>query len=74
VSILNSYSAEWQVPGDELRWVRRAAEEDTVAIGSQRGMVVCISCDNNKVFYFYHFIQISWNCTETRQIPQHVGT
>lgn len=37
------------VPGDELRWVRRAAEEDTVAIGSQRGMVVCISCDNNKL-------------------------
>lgn len=39
-----------QTPGDELKWVRNAAEEDTVALGSQRGMVVCISCNDDKVW------------------------
>lgn len=36
-------------PGDELKWVRNAAEEDTVALASQRGMVVCIGCDDDKL-------------------------
>jgi hypothetical protein len=38
-----------QTPGDELKWVRNAAEEDTVALASRRGMVVCIACNNDKV-------------------------
>ncbi|KAJ7531263.1 hypothetical protein O6H91_14G038200 [Diphasiastrum complanatum] len=33
------------VPGDELKWVRQAAEHDTVLIGSQLGLVVRIACD-----------------------------
>lgn len=41
----------WQTPGDELKWVRNAAEEDTVALASQRGMVVCIGCDDDKVLF-----------------------
>lgn len=36
-------------PGDELKWVRNAAEEDTVALASQRGMVVCIGCNDDKL-------------------------
>ena len=38
-----------QTPRDELKWVRNAAEEDTVVLASRRGMVVCIACNNDKV-------------------------
>lgn len=41
-----------QTPGDELKWVRNAAEEDTVALASQRGMVVCVGCNDDKVRVF----------------------
>lgn len=40
-----------QTPGDELKWVRNAAEEDTVALASQRGMVVCVGCSEDKVCF-----------------------
>ncbi|KAH7667363.1 DNA topoisomerase (ATP-hydrolyzing) protein [Dioscorea alata] len=33
------------VPGDELRWVRRCADDDLVAIASQNGMVIVNSCN-----------------------------
>ena len=42
-----------QTPGDELKWVRNAAEEDTVALASQRGMVVCVGCNEDKVWVFH---------------------
>lgn len=34
-----------QVPGDELKWVRRCADDDLVAIASQKGMVIVNSCN-----------------------------
>lgn len=40
-----------QVPGDELRWVRQALEEDEIAITSQGGMLVRVSCNNDKVIF-----------------------
>ncbi|RWW30999.1 hypothetical protein GW17_00004400, partial [Ensete ventricosum] len=36
-----------EVPGDQLKWVRRCADDDLVAIASQNGMVIVNFC--NKV-------------------------
>ncbi|CAA6654489.1 unnamed protein product [Spirodela intermedia] len=33
------------VPGDELKWVRRCADDDLIAIASQNGMVIVNSCN-----------------------------
>ncbi|CAL9094296.1 unnamed protein product [Musa textilis] len=33
------------VPGDELKWVRRCADDDLVATASQNGMVIVNSCN-----------------------------
>ncbi|THU67351.1 hypothetical protein C4D60_Mb05t23750 [Musa balbisiana] len=38
------------VPGDELKWVRRCADDDLVAIASQNGMVIVNSCNNLRAF------------------------
>lgn len=35
--------------GDELRWVRRAREEDSVIIGSQQGMVIHFKADRDQL-------------------------
>ena len=35
--------------GDELRWVRRARAEDSVLIGSQRGMTIHFKADDNQL-------------------------
>ena len=35
--------------GDELRWVRRAREEDSVLIGSQRGMTIHFKTDHSQL-------------------------
>ncbi|KAL3698671.1 hypothetical protein R1sor_012747 [Riccia sorocarpa] len=37
------------IPGDELRWVRRAVEEDEVVISSEGGMLVRVCCGNDKL-------------------------
>ncbi|CAM6095059.1 unnamed protein product [Calypogeia fissa] len=37
------------VPGDELRWVRQAHEEDEIVISSEGGMLVRVSCNNDKL-------------------------
>lgn len=34
-----------QVPGDELKWVRRCADDDLVVIASQKGRVIVNSCN-----------------------------
>ena len=40
-----------QTPGDELKWVRNATDEDTITLASHRGMVVCIACKDDKVYF-----------------------
>lgn len=36
----------WQVPGDELKWVRRCTNDDLVAMASQNAMVILSPCEN----------------------------
>jgi len=36
-------------PGDELKWVRNATDQDTITLASRRGMVVCIACKDDKL-------------------------
>ncbi|OAY83547.1 probable DNA gyrase subunit A, chloroplastic/mitochondrial isoform X1 [Ananas comosus] len=38
------------VPGDELKWVRRCANDDLVAIASQNGMVIVNYCNKLRAF------------------------
>jgi hypothetical protein len=40
-----------QTPGDELKWVRNATDQDTITLASRRGMVVCIACKDDKVYF-----------------------
>lgn len=40
-----------QTPGDELKWVRNATDEDTITLASLRGMVICIACKDDKVYF-----------------------
>jgi hypothetical protein len=39
--------SNFQVPDDELRWVRHCADDDLVVLASQNGLVLVNSC--NKV-------------------------
>ena len=34
-----------QVPGDELKWVKSAADGDSIVMGSRNGLVLRVICD-----------------------------
>lgn len=38
-----------QVAGDELKWVKLAAEGDSIVMGSRNGMVLRVLCDETVV-------------------------
>lgn len=40
------YILNWQVPGDELKWVRHCTNDDFVAMASHNGMVIMCPCGN----------------------------
>ncbi|RWW47566.1 hypothetical protein BHE74_00046423, partial [Ensete ventricosum] len=42
------------VPGDQLKWVRRCADDDLVAIASQNGMVIVNFCNKVSIFLSEH--------------------
>lgn len=46
------YIHNWQVPGDELKWVRHCTNDDFVAMASQNGMVIMCPCRNVSQFFF----------------------
>jgi hypothetical protein len=52
--------------------VRNAAEEDTVALASQRGMVVCIGCNDDKVWFCQPALQKSAIILELNRVVIYV--
>lgn len=50
----SAYTLTEQVPGDELKWVRRCTNDDLVAMASQNGMVTLSACEN--VSYIEEFL------------------
>jgi hypothetical protein len=50
--------SNFQVPGDELRWVRLCSDDDLVVVASQNGLVLVNSC--NKASYALVVIAISF--------------
>lgn len=47
----------WQVPGDELKWVRCCTNDDLVAMASLNGMVILCSSDIVSFQHFLHSMQ-----------------
>lgn len=43
--ISRPHTLTWQVPGDELKWVRCCSNDDLVAMASQNGMVTLTRCE-----------------------------
>lgn len=43
--ISRPHTLTWQVPGDELKWVRCCTNDDLVAMASQNGLVTLSSCE-----------------------------
>lgn len=55
-ALSHSSVLSWQVPGDELKWVRCCTNDDLVAMASLNGMVILCSSDIVSLQNFLGFV------------------